>query len=74
MTYHEQIMKLVQKEAAKGTSHRKILEPLANGVASVLAAIARDHGVDDRALFLGQLDKMYGRYLEAYNETPPKTD
>lgn len=67
MTYHEQIMKLVTEEAAKGTSHRKLLEPLANGVASILAAITRDHGIDDRTLFMSQLDKMYEAYREAYD-------
>lgn len=64
--YYEAVVRLVTEECTKGTSHKKVLEPLANMVASVLAGIDEQYGVDDRALFKSQLDKMFEKYREAY--------
>lgn len=64
--YPQEITRLVTEECAKGTSHRKVLEPLANMIASVLAGIQIEHGVDDRTLFNSQLDKFYEKYRKAY--------
>lgn len=65
--YAKEIVKLVTDEAASGTSHLKVLEPLCNMVASVLAGIKQEHGVDDRETFKAQIDKMFDQYMEAYD-------
>jgi hypothetical protein len=64
--YADEIARLVTAECANGTSHRKVLEPLANMVASVLAGIDVEHGVDDRLLFSSQVDKFFNEYRNAY--------
>lgn len=64
--YNKEITRLVTEECAKGTSHRKVLEPLANMIASVLAGIDVEHGVDDRVLFNSQLDKFFDEYRKVY--------
>lgn len=66
--YNKEITRLVTEECAKGTSHRKVLEPLANMIASVLAGIDIEHGVDDRQLFNSQIDKFFEQYRKAYLE------
>lgn len=66
MSYHKQIVDLVTKECAAGTGHRKVLEPLANMIASVCAGIDAEHGEDILPAIKGQIDKMYAKYREAY--------
>lgn len=65
-TYAEEIVRLVTEESAKPVSHKKVLEPLCNMVASVLAGINHEHDVDDREHFKAQLDKMFDQYAAAY--------
>lgn len=66
MNYSDEIVRLVTDEAAKGVGHRKVLQPLLNMVASVLAGIEVEQGVDDRLVTYAQVDKFFEKYREAY--------
>lgn len=64
-SYNKEIVRLVT-EAATTMPHRKVLEPLLNMVASVLAGIKVENDVDDRQVMYAQTDKFFDKYVEAY--------